>query len=105
MLENIVLIALVVSVVLYWWDNQKSAEMALYYIRNECNKSGVQLLDASVARQRTWLRKHPGGGLQICRLFSFEYSDDNEGRKYGHIVLIGHQIVETSFPDRDSMQN
>lgn len=103
MMENIVLIVLVVSVVLYWWDNQKSGELALYYCRNECHKSGVQLLDASVARQRTWLRKHPGGGVQICRLFSFEYSDDNDGRKYGHIVLIGQQIVETSFPDKDSL--
>lgn len=100
MLENMVVIVLVVAIVLYWWDNQKSGEMVLNYCRNMCRKQHFQLLDASVARQRTWLRKHPGGGLQICRLYSFEYSDNEEGRLYGYVVLIGQQIVETSFTEQ-----
>ncbi len=99
MMENIIVIALVTAAVMYWWDNQKSGERALLYCRNACRKSNFQLLDATVVRRRTWLRKSPAGGLQICRLYSFEYSDDNQGRQYGHIVLIGQQVVETGFFD------
>lgn len=97
-MENIVFLAIVIAVILYWWDNRKSGEQALLYCRSECEKANFQLLDASVVRQRSWLRRKRGGGMQICRLYSFEYSDDNESRRHGYLVLIGQQIVETDFP-------
>ena len=96
--EDIILIAIIVAVILYWWDNRKSGERVLHYCRQKCARENYQLLDASVVRQRSWLRKKPGGGLQVCRLYSFEYSDGSEGRQYGYIVLIGQQVVETGFP-------
>ncbi len=96
------LLAIIIAVTLYWWDTRKCGELVLLYCRGACEKANFQLLDASVVRQRTWLRKRRGAGLQLCRLYSFEYSDDNEGRQYSHIVLIGQQIVETSFPVRES---
>ncbi len=99
-MENLLFIAIVIAVILYWWDNRKSNELVLCYCRSECKKAHVQLLDASVMCQRSWLRKKQGGGLQIGRLFNFEYSDDNESRHHGYIVLIGQLVVETGFPDR-----
>jgi len=97
-MENIIYVVILIIVILYWWDNRKGGEQVLYYCRRQCEKAGVQLLDASVVRQRSWLRKKPGGGLQICRLYSFEYSDDEKNRRYGYIVLIGQQVVESGFP-------
>jgi hypothetical protein len=45
------------------------------------------------------------GGIQICRLYSFEYSNAASSeigeREQGYIVLIGKQVVETSMPHRD----
>jgi len=102
-MENLLFIAIVIVIILYWWENRKSNELVLYYCRSECKKTHVQLLDASVICQRSWLcKKHGGGGLQVGRLFSFEYSDDNESRHHGYIVLIGQQVVETGFPDRET---
>ncbi len=108
-MDNIILLLLIISAAGYWWDTQRSNEMALLICRNKCNAVGLQLLDATVTRQRTWLRKGPAG-VQICRLYSFEYSAasaDTEifntaasfgQREQGYIVLIGKQVVEVNMP-------
>ena len=101
-MDNILLIIILITAVWYRWDTQRSNEIALHACRQKCSSAGLQLLDATVTRQRTWLRKGPAG-LQICRLYSFEYSDhemsDYGGRDQGYIVLIGDQVVETNLPN------
>ena len=94
-MQEIVFIGLLLAVVAYWWDTMRTNEVALQNCRRICQANGVQLLDATVSRQRVWLRRRPGGGIQICRLYSFEYSQDNENRQFGYIVLLGHQVVES----------
>ena len=86
----------------YWWDTQRSNELALTMCRHKCDNNALQLLDSTVTRQRTWLRRAEGGSVQICRLYSFEYSVGGSGsfgdRVQGYIVLLGKQVVETSLP-------
>ena len=96
-MQEIVLIALVLAVIAYWWDTTRTNEIAMLSCRRICQTAGVQLLDATVSRQRVWLRRHPQGGIQLCRLYSFEYSQDNQSRQYGYIVLLGHQVVESKI--------
>lgn len=100
-MENILFIIILITVIWYWWDTQRSNEIALNVCRLKCSNVGLQLLDATVTRQRTWLRKGPGG-IQICRLYSFEYSVQQVSgfgdREQGYIVLIGGQVVETNLP-------
>ncbi len=104
-MEDIFFIILILSVIWYWWDTQRSNELALFVCRNKCLAAGLQLLDATVTRQRTWLRKG-AGSLQICRLYSFDYSADQASdfgqREQGYIVLIGKQVVETHMPHANS---
>ena len=94
-MQEIVLIGLLLAVIAYWWDTARTNEIAMHSCRRICQAAGVQLLDATVSRQRVWLRRHPQGGLQICRLYSFEYSQDSDSREFGYIVLLGHQVVES----------
>jgi hypothetical protein len=94
-MQEILLTGLLAAVVAYWWDTTRTNEIAMQNCRRICQTAGVQLLDATVSRQRVWLRRHPGGGVQICRLYSFEYSQDSENRQFGYIVLLGHQVVES----------
>ena len=96
-MQEIVLILLVLAVIAYWWDTARTNEIAMQSCRRLCQSEGVQLLDATVSRQRVWLRRHPHGGIQLCRLYSFEYSQDNHSRQYGYIVLLGHQVVESKI--------
>jgi len=103
MIDEILLIILIFAGIWYWWDTQQSNEIALAVCRQKCINAHLQLLDATVSRQRSWLRRGNGGSVQICRLYSFEYSDtqaiDYDQRKYGYIVLIGKQVVETNLAD------
>ena len=105
-MDDLLLIILILAGIWYWWDTQQSNEIALFVCKKKCEMAGLQLLDASVSRQRTWLRRGPKGHVQICRLYSFEYSDDQSTdfgqRQHGHIVLIGKQVVETNLPRGES---
>jgi hypothetical protein len=106
-MQEILLITLLLAIIAYWWDTTRTNEIAIHNCRRICQSAGVQLLDATVSRQRVWLRRHPQGGIQICRLYSFEYSSDNQNRQFGYIVLLGHQVVESrvgpaSVPEPDS---
>ena len=104
-MDNLFFIILILAAIWYWWDTQRSNEIALFVCRRKCAAVGLQLLDATVTRQRTWLRKGPSG-LQICRLYSFEYSTgqgfDYGQREQGYIVLIGDQVVETNLPHENA---
>ena len=94
-MQEILLIGIVLAIIAYWWDTTRTNELAMRSCRRLCQSAGVQLLDATVSRQRVWLRRHPQGGIQLCRLYSFEYSQDNHNRQFGYIVLLGHQVVES----------
>lgn len=102
-MDEIVFIFLILIIIWYWWDTQQCNEIALHVCKRKCDAAGVQLLDSTVTRQRVWLRRGPQGGVQICRLYSFEFSghsvSDYLEREHGYIVLIGKQVVETSLPD------
>ncbi len=94
-MQEILLTGLLLAIIAYWWDTTRTNEIALHSCRRICQSAGVQLLDASISRQRVWLRRSPAGGIQLCRLYSFEYSQDSQNRQYGYIVLLGHQVVES----------
>jgi hypothetical protein len=99
-MQEILFIVLLLAVIGYWWDTMVTNELALQACRRICQNSQMQLLDSTIMRQRIWLRRSPSGGVQICRLYSFEYSDDNASRKHGYIVTLGHQVIETRMEPR-----
>ncbi len=93
---DLLLIILLLSGIWYWWDTQQSNEIALFACKKKCEAASLQLLDATVTRQRSWLRRGSSGFVQICRLYSFEYSDDLSidygQRQQGYVVLIGKEF-------------
>ncbi len=110
-MDDLLFIVLILAVIWYWWDTQQSNEIALAVCKQKCNKEGLQLLDATVIRQRSWLRRSPKGFLQICRLYSFDYYNEiSQGdgdtaygrRENAYIVLIGKQVVETNMRHHES---
>ena len=115
-MEDLLFITLILAVIWYWWDTQQCNEIALAVCKQKCINAGLQLLDSTVTRQRVWLRRGSSAGVQICRLYSFEYYNDRISgvevsalarsefgeRQQGYIVLIGKQVVETKLPHEDS---
>ena len=108
-MDEILIILVMLAGVWYWWDTQRCNEVALSVCRKKCQTEGLQLLDATVTRRRTWLRRGHAGSVQICRLYSFEYSGSGAAdygiREQGYIVLIGKQVVETGLPRHDTAGN
>ena len=79
----------------YWWDTTRCNELALKHCRQLCQREQVQLLDSTIVRQRIWLRRTPAGGLQLCRLYSFEFTGDSESREFGYVVMLGREVAES----------
>lgn len=79
----------------YWWDTMRCNELALEHCRQLCQREQVQLLDSTIVRQRIWLRRTPTGGLQLCRLYSFEFTGDSESREFGYVVMLGREVAES----------
>lgn len=108
-MSELFFISVILVGIWYWWDTQRCNELALSSCLRKCKAAGLQLLDATVTRQRTWLRRDSNGRLQICRLYSFEYSCDTPldfgQREYAYIVLTGKQVVELNIPQLDTGAN
>jgi hypothetical protein len=99
LMGEISILVLIGAGIWYWWDTQQCNELALQSSRRRCEQARLQLLDATVARQRIWLRRTEKGNIQICRLYSFEYSVGDTAefgdRAMGYLVILGRQVVET----------
>ncbi len=99
-MQDLFLIAILVGIIVYWWDTMYTNEVALKTCHHLCRNEQLQLLDNTVMRQRVWLRRTANGGVQLCRIYSFDYSDDDDSRKQGYIVTLGHHVAETSMEPR-----
>ena len=96
-MEELFFIGALLAVIAYWWDTTVTNELALQACQRICENAHMQLLDSTIMRQRIWLRRASSGGFQICRLYSFEYTEDSETRQHGYVVTIGRQVVETQM--------
>lgn len=101
-LQELLLIICLLAVAAFWWDSMRSGELALMTCQRLCQRQELQLLDNTVMRQRLWLGRSASGSLQLCRIYSFDYSDDNETRWQGYIVTLGQYVAETSMDPRQS---
>lgn len=98
MLDLIFMFALIVLVA-FWWDSRRCHEIVVQYCQRECNRQGVQLLDSTVSIQRLWWRRNQKGWLELCRVYVFEYSDDNDSRRqHGYVVLLGRYLAQIRMP-------
>lgn len=115
-MEDFLFIILIFAGVWYWWDTQQCNEIAFSVCRKKCAEVNLQLLDATVTREKTWLGRGTGGSVQICRLYSFEFNrggptgfiysqpevkSEFGDRDQGYVVLIGKQVVEARLSPKD----
>lgn len=99
-MQDLLLIAALTLIAVYWWDATRTYELALVSCRRLCRNAQLQLLDDTVVRQRVWLGRGPTGSVRLCRIYSFDYSDDQDTRHQGYIVMLGRVVAETSMDPR-----
>ena len=75
-----------------WRDAMRARETANRVCMAACAELGAQLLDETVALHRLRIRREPGRGLRLLRIYAFEYSYTGHERRRGTIVLAGTEI-------------
>jgi hypothetical protein len=78
----------------FWIDSLRARERALAAGRAACERSGLQLLDETVAGAGLRLARNDQGELRIRRVFVFEFSDTGNNRRRGSVVVLGAQVQD-----------
>ena len=78
----------------FWIDSLRARERALAAGRAACERSGLQLLDETVAGAGLRLARNDNGELRIRRVFVFEFSDNGNNRRRGSVVVLGAQVQD-----------
>ncbi|MES9843194.1 MAG: DUF3301 domain-containing protein [Candidatus Sedimenticola sp. PURPLELP] len=92
-ISSILLIALAIW---FWLDSARAREIATGICAAACAERKLQFLDQTVALRRIGIR-WTNQGIRLRRGFEFDYSEEGEGRRIGHITLIGVQLEEFSL--------
>jgi hypothetical protein len=78
----------------FWVRSQQIKELALAATRNHCQQMGLQLLDATVARHRIWLKRDGRGMVRVWRSFVFDFSSTGNDRYQGQTNTLGDQVID-----------
>lgn len=103
MLGTWLLLLAIACTVWLWMDALAARERAIYYGREVCRASGVQLLDQTVALKRVRIRRVDGLPT-LVRRYGFEISLDGSDRHRGHLDLSGHHLSTWSLPQTANLQ-
>jgi len=92
MLDDLILIALLLSACLYWLNGQKVKETAFKAVRANCLAQEVQMLDEYVALKSVRLKRDRTGKIRLQRTFLFEFSSTGNERYNGTCIMLGRQV-------------
>jgi hypothetical protein len=92
MLDDLILIALLLSAYLYWFNGQRVKEVALQAVRANCLNREVQMLDEYVALNGIRLQRDKTGKMQLQRTFLFEFSSTGNERYNGVCIMLGRRV-------------
>lgn len=85
-------------VYLAWRDSMRARERAVSFCRNLCSRHDVQFLDDTVSLARLGIRRDPGRGLKLHRVYEFEFSAEGQSRSLGSVVLTGDRVDAVHLP-------
>lgn len=92
MLDDLILIALLLSAYLYWFNGQQVKERALKAVRTHCLNLEVQMLDEYVALNSIRLKRDSTGKMRLGRTFLFEFSSTGNERYNGVCIMLGRRV-------------
>ncbi|MDO9268391.1 MAG: DUF3301 domain-containing protein [Methylobacter sp.] len=92
MLDDLILIVLLLSAYLYWFNGQQAKEVALRAVRANCLDLDVQMLDEYVALNSIRLKRDQTGKVRVRRIFLFEFSSTGNERYNGVCIMLGRRV-------------
>ncbi len=82
----------------FWFDTQRSQEMALRVCKRACRQVNLLLLDDTIAVVRIRVKRNIRGRLNVQRTYQFEFSDGTNQRHKGSIILCGIFVEMLEIP-------
>ncbi len=106
LIETLLLVAVPLSVILFWFDSMRARERAVTVCRLTCKNYGAQLLDQTVSLHRLRLRRDSLGRVRFHRIYSFDYSYSGTDRYQGSVSMLGpySDLIHIDPPDEQAIQ-
>lgn len=82
----------------FWFDTQRSQEMAKAICQQVCGKLQLQFLDDTVVLTRLRLRRNSRGNLTVQRTYNFEFYEGGNQRQLGTIIMRGIALEMLEMP-------
>lgn len=98
-ISEVVLIALVASLVWFWVDTLRARERAVQLCRDLCRRRQLQLLDETVSLHKLGLARDQHGRARLRRHYRFEFTRDGSVRDHGTVVMLGAMMESIDLPE------
>jgi hypothetical protein len=86
-----------------WQENLRARELATNTCRRACRSYEVQLLDGTVSFGNISFRRRNSGGMELVRMYVFNFSYDGTDRQAGNIVVVRRQVETIYFAPRPEL--
>jgi len=93
MATALTLLSLLFLITLFWLDSARARELAIGLAKTLCQRRGLQLLDETVVLRRIGLR-WGSEGMRFRRMFSFDFSRGDGGRRSAYLILLGTHVEQ-----------
>ncbi|MDJ0958574.1 MAG: DUF3301 domain-containing protein [Arenicellales bacterium] len=90
-LLNVILIAVFVAVVWYFFDAMRAREIATAVAREYCKQSHIQFLDGTVGLRNVTISMDRGKP-SLKRRYEFHYSESDHTRNIGLVIINGNRV-------------
>lgn len=97
MLFNLITIASITAVILYWWSSQGMRQVALRVCREYCDNQGLQLLDESIGLRRIRFKRGEQGRPGLCWIYEFEFTATGYDRFRGRITMQSARVFDINL--------
>ncbi len=95
---ELVFIALLIGIALFWLDSMSKRERAVALGRDLAKKFNLQLLDETVTLKKISLGRNNRGHMQFKRHYQFEVSTHGSDRVACQITLLGNLLEDWHIP-------
>lgn len=92
-------LGLITALAWFWTDSLRARERAVGLCREACRTRGIQLLDETVALDKTSLARDHSGRMRIRRHYRFEFTRDGAVRDSGSVVMLGDRVAMLDLPE------
>ncbi len=97
-MSSAILLFLLGFVAWFWFDTQRSQEIAKAICQQVCEKLQLQFLDDTVVLMRLRLRRNSSGSLSLQRTYQFEFYDGGNQRQRGTVIMRGIALELLEMP-------